>query len=570
MMTNATQNTQHVVPSGVRAVRAEKRDTDVLIVGAGPTGLTLACELLRIGVGCRVVDKAEKPSESSRATDIHSRTLELLHRLDAASPLVEKGRTVRAFNAFAGGRVVSRLDFEALKSPFPFTVAVPQRDTEEILTQRFRAAGGEIERSTRVDSVSILPNGATVTLESKGKTERVNCQYVVGCDGVHSEVRKAVGIEFEGVTYPERYAVADVDLAWPLANNEVHLFMTPDGFFNAVALPGGPRRGRVLCDLPLNTSGEPPFEMVESLFHKRTGGIGTMEAPTFVSAFRIHRRLAKHFRKGPVLLAGDAAHACSPLLGQGMNLGIQDAFNLAWKLALACRRLASESLLDSYELERRPVARATLYQTDFIHRVSRVSNGIVTRARNAAVSLLSRFEVSRNHAAMTCSALGVAYRTSPVVGTQNFLKLPLTFIDHGFSRVRRPGAPTAGERAPDMEVAPKRPLLSAESGHHTALLFLSMLPIQKEQRLISELVRLAKLAPAPVNVRVVTRTLPPSQDPLFVHDLRGQIHQAYGANKPTLFVVRPDTYVAGVAEPPDETLITRCLERVVGAKAGAK
>lgn len=573
MMIDSTQDRQNVVLNGAKPARVGRRDTDVLIVGAGPTGLTLACELLRLGVACRVVDKAEKPPESSRATDIHSRTLELLHRLDAASPLVERGRTVRAFNAFAGGKVVSRLDFEALKSPFPFTVAVPQRDTEEILTQRFRSAGGEIERSTRVDNVSAKTDGAVVTLESKGKIERVNCQYVVGCDGVHSDVRQATGIEFEGVTYPERYAVADVDLAWPLANNEVHLFMTPEGFFNAVALPGGPRRGRVLCDLPRDTSGEPPFETVRSLFHRRTGGIGTMEAPTFVTAFRIHRRLAKSFRKGPILLAGDAAHACSPLLGQGMNLGIQDAFNLAWKLALACRRSASESLLDSYELERRPVARTTLYQTDFIHRVSRLSSGIVTRARNAAVSLLSRFEVSRNHAAMTCSALGVAYRTSPVVSpisTQNPLKLPLTLFDYGFSRLRRPGVPTAGERAPDMEVAQKRQLLSPESGHHTALLFLAMSPIQKEEHLIQELVRLAKRAPAPVDVRVITRTLPPSPNPLFVHDMHGKIHEAYGVAQPTLFVVRPDTYVAGVAEPPDETLLIRCLERVVGAKAGAK
>ncbi|MEZ4300784.1 MAG: FAD-dependent oxidoreductase [Polyangiaceae bacterium] len=560
-------------PRGFTASPARLPDADVIVVGAGPTGLTLACELLRLGVSCLVLDRSAAPQASSRATDVHSRTLELLDRLGAAKPLVARGRTVHAFNAFAGGRVVSRLDFEALKSPFPFTVAVPQRDTEEILTGRLVAEGGAILRGAEVVSLAARPAGADLTIAKDGRTERLRCRFVVGCDGVHSTVRRLAGIPFDGITYPERYAVADVDLTWPLANNEVHLFMTPDGFFNAVALPGGPHRGRVLCDLPRGAPKEPTLDLVQGLFDRRTGGLGRMESPTFLQSFRIHRRLARTFGRGPVLLAGDAAHACSPLLGQGMNLGIQDAFNLAWKLALACRGEARPALLASYDAERRPVARKTLMETDFVHRVSRVGPAWLRRVRDAAVSVLSKLEISRNHAAMTCSALGVAYRTSPLVGARHAsqpLQLPTSLFEQVESHLRRPGSPAPGERAPDLALrrASGDPLslLPREAGRHSALLFLGSSPVHAMRDLLADLARRARTWGEAVEVRAVTlgSAAVDLDGVQLVHDTEGLAHEAYAVSRPTLFVIRPDAYVAAASAPPDPAILTRSLARVLG------
>lgn len=387
----------------------------MLIAGGGPVGLVLACVLRLHGVACRVIDRAPHRSADSRATDIHARTLEGFAQLGVAKELIARGKRVFAFNAFAGGRRISRLDFRGIDTPFPYTVAVPQSETEAILEARLHQLGGEIERS--VELISFEERGShvqAVLRDGSGREERVNCRWLVGCDGIGSTVRRGLGLPFSGISYSERYFVADATIEWQLPENEVHLFMTDAGFFNVVALPGA-RRGRILCDFPAGSHEAPSLSLFQRALEERTGMAARLSEPTFMSSFRIQRRIVPAYRVRSVFLAGDAAHTCSPLLGQGMNVGIQDAHNLGWKLALVARGAARQSILDSYDRERRPVARTVLLRTHFAHGVSRLGGKLAPKIRDVACRVISKLPAARARAAKICTALDVEYSGSPIV-----------------------------------------------------------------------------------------------------------------------------------------------------------
>src|SRR5215472_12855237 len=314
----------------------------ILIVGAGPTGLTAALELLRHGVSCRIIDQCPSPSTTSKALGIHSRTLEVFEALKVLDPFLASGRKLHAFNAFAGTQRLAHVSFDELEAPYPFVLSLPQCETERILTRELRARGVEIERSKKLTALTLLSDHADVEVAdlTTNRVDRSSHPWIIGADGAHSAVRKALEIPFDGEALAEDFMLADVAIDWDRPIDETHVFFSPAGILAALPLPGE-RRYRLVVDLPERLPPEPVLKdttqclaLFQAWMDRRAHSGIRISEPTWISHFRIQSRIVPTYRKGRAFLAGDAAHIHSPVGGQGMNTGIQDAFNLGWKLAL--------------------------------------------------------------------------------------------------------------------------------------------------------------------------------------------------------------------------------------------
>ncbi|NUR91750.1 MAG: NAD(P)-binding protein, partial [Nonomuraea sp.] len=323
------------------------RNTDVLIVGAGPAGLALAASLARQGVDAVVVDRVATGANTSRAAVVHARTLEVLRTIDASEELVSRGVKVPRFTVRDRGRVLLTVDFDQLPTDFPYTLMVPQDVTEQVLLDRLRAAGGDVTRPCEIVSVEQDADGVTAT-GAAGEVFRA--RYAVAADGMHSTVREHTGISFTGDTYAQSFVLADVRLAEGAVRDEVNLYFDPAGLTVLAPLPGG--RHRIVATVD-EAPEHPDAATMQGLLTAR-GLPAEVTELVWSSRFRVHHRLADHYRAGRIFLAGDAAHVHSPAGGQGMNTGIQDALHLADKLTAVVRDNAPDTVLDAYEAERRP------------------------------------------------------------------------------------------------------------------------------------------------------------------------------------------------------------------------
>ena len=366
-------------------------ETEVVIVGAGPTGLALAVTLATAGVEFVIVDRLAEGANTSRAAVVHARTLEVLGELGSADALIARGLRVDQFAISDGARRLLTIPFDGLPTPYPYTLMVPQCETESVLLARLRALGHDVHRPYEVAAVAQDDAGVTLTM-STGQIVRAG--YAVGADGMHSAVRRESGIGFSGSAYPESFVLADVTMDWTPGRDEVSLTLGTAGLTVVAPLPGGHYRIVATVDDAPET---PDLEFVRRLLDERAPGRATVNSLAWSSRFRVHHRVADHYRAGRLLLAGDAAHVHSPAGGQGMNTGIQDGYALG--NAFATGRL------DDYEAGRRPVAQRVVSFTDRMTRIATTRNPVVRGARNIALPLLGHLPPVRTRFATEIAEL---------------------------------------------------------------------------------------------------------------------------------------------------------------------
>ena len=377
-------------------------DTNVLVIGAGPSGLTLAASLVKQGVATTVVDRQAAGANTSRAAVVNARTLEVLDDLDVARRLVKEGIHAPRFTIRDGRRTLIPVAFSVLPTDYPYSLMVPQATTERLLLERLTELGGTVLRPKTLASLIQDADGVTATFDDG---ELIRARYVVGADGMHSIVREQAGIGFEGGAYQESFTLADVRLRGEAPPDEVILFWAKAGLTVVAPLPGDIYRiVAPVADAPE----EPSAAFVQQLLDERGLGAGRMVVTDVVwgSRFRIHHRVADTYRAGRLLLAGDAAHVHSPAGGQGMNLGIQDGVALAGALA-AVLAGASDSVLDEYNATRRPIAHQVVEMTDRLTRLATLPRA-ARPIRNTAIGLIGRVPSVQRALAMRLS--GLVYR----------------------------------------------------------------------------------------------------------------------------------------------------------------
>jgi 2-polyprenyl-6-methoxyphenol hydroxylase-like FAD-dependent oxidoreductase len=398
------------------------RDSDVLIAGAGPTGLVLAIWLTRLGVSVRIIDKTAEPGTTSRALAVSARTLELYRQLGMADPLVLGGVKVPGANFWVQGKKVVRLSLERLGeglTPFPFALIFPQDAHERLLVERLNGLGVTVERRTTLVRFDEERECVRATLErDDGSQEICKAVYLAGCDGARSTVREALGTGFPGGTYSHIFYVADVDASGPATNGEIHVDLARSDFLAVFPLKG---KGRVRL---VGTVTEPPAEGRSELTFDDVGDRAiqhlklSIEKVNWFSTYHVHHRVAARFREGRAFLLGDAAHVHSPVGGQGMNTGIGDAVNLAWKLAAVLKAGAAQGLLDTYEPERIEFARRLVATTDRVFAMVTNQGPIAWRVRTRLIPLVApllfRVPAVRRFLFRTVSQIGVNYRHSPL------------------------------------------------------------------------------------------------------------------------------------------------------------
>jgi 2-polyprenyl-6-methoxyphenol hydroxylase-like FAD-dependent oxidoreductase len=514
------------------------QNVDVLIIGGGPTGMMLALELAMQKVSFRIIDKEPVRSNKSRALVVHPRTLELLNRHGIAYELLSLGRLALGIHVYVNKKLAVEFDLQDLgfdDTAFPSPLYISQADTELFLDKALLRYQHAVERPITAEKLEQETTGVTAWLRgADGTEEQVRCKYVVGCDGAHSVVRHAANLNFEGAAYPQDFILADVHLEWDHPSDRLTMFM---GQGLLLGLPLNEGLFRLIAsraDGP-TTMAEPTLADFQEIFAQMAPGNAQLANPAWISRFHLHHRGADHYRAGRLLVAGDAAHIHSPAGGQGMNTGMQDAVNLGWKLARVVRGEVDDSLLDSYDVERRRVGETLLRGTDRIFQFGASRNPIFLFLRNMLVPWLLPWVIKdrsrRARLFRFMSQLGIRYRSSPIVGSAS----------------NHQGVLRGGDRAPDgtlkcAEGATTLHALCMGPTHHLILFSGTGSTAADDETLQVASANFLEENSDWVKVhKILTGALLGNSGCI---DEEGRVHTRYGFTEPSYVLVRPDGHIA--------------------------
>jgi 2-polyprenyl-6-methoxyphenol hydroxylase-like FAD-dependent oxidoreductase len=512
--------------------------TEVLIVGAGPTGLMLANQLGRRGIRVTIIDRHSGPAQQTRAMAVHARTLEIYRKLGIAERAGELGRPGNGANMWNQGRLKARIPLKDMGtglSAFPYVLMLGQDDNERIMGDHLRRWNIEVRWNTELVALAQEPNQVATTIKtSDGTTATITAAYVAGCDGAGSSVREMNGIAFPGAPYEHVFFVADTEARGRMVPDELNVYLWREGFHLYFPMRGADR-WRVIGILPRELQGKPDLtfeDLAPSL--EQEGGAGlTFASCSWFSTYRIHHRCTERFRDRRCFLLGDAAHVHSPMGGQGMNTGLQDAYNLAWKLALVVEKRADAALLDTYEAERRPVAEKLLATTDRAFRFIVSDSWLAGIFRSKIVTKVAALAMTqqrvRTLAFKTLSQTGISYRQSP---------LSQTLDDVAAS------APRAGDRFPWLTLrfqadGPREDLFVRLDDMRFNLLVIGQPPPARDQLEYGDLLDTHAIALDPDNSRELARA---------------------GITGPAFYLVRPDGHVGLAGTRLDLTRLRKWFE----------
>jgi 2-polyprenyl-6-methoxyphenol hydroxylase-like FAD-dependent oxidoreductase len=375
--------------------------------------LFLANECARRGLRWRLLETRSTQSQHSKALAIFPRTLEIFDMAGLVEPFLEVANRVTRVALIAHGRRLARMQFTPEESPYPFIAMVPQNVTESLLAEALRRRGGVVEYDTSFISAAEHEDHIRAKVDQNGRQMELTAGFVVGCDGAHSAVRHLLNLPFEGAQYDSLFLLADIETDESVPADELQL--CPSEFGPLAIFPMSGTRRRIVATIDHPEGDAPSLDLVRSVLNQRAPiGLET-RALHWSSYFRIHHRQVAQLRVGRMFIAGDAAHIHSPFGGQGMNTGLQDVWNLAWKLDLAARQRANESLLDSYTAERRPVIKHVIELTDFLTKAMGTPSKFAQALRATVIPMVSRLAPFQHAFVQQLSELGISYQGSPIV-----------------------------------------------------------------------------------------------------------------------------------------------------------
>lgn len=543
---------------------------DVLIAGAGPTGLALATDLLRFGMKIRLIDKAPKASELSRAVVALPRTIEEFRVRGMHKRLLELSSPVHRFISYYKEQMVFNVGYDGVHSNFNYLLNISQCDTEKVLTEELNRLGGTIEWNTEL--VSFEDNGDSVhakILLPDGSTEELEAAYLMGADGAHSVARHSLDMKFSGGSYKDVWLLADVDIDWSLPHGNSYSFFGDDALLAVFPMPKGRYRIYVLQPLDYELNRKPEFDDIISAVERVIPGKCTLSNPGWVSEFHCHHRKVKHYRKpgGRVFIGGDAAHIHSPETGLGMNTGIQDAFNLGWKIARVMKGLSPESLLDTYDVERSYVGNEVLKLSDMTHRMTAQFSALVHKMRTRMMRMFSAYCQHHTSGMEKGFQLRICYKPNDFI------------VNKGKSERFHSLGPVvkAGARMPGGKVLTSDSISAQENytslydyldpcKYHLVFLINSRYS-EKEQEEMNQLMELIKPVRDQVQAVLLSDQLKDSRfkdfDGLLFADPTLEYHYICGAQSGAVYVVRPDTYIGFAGHPLQYEKTAAYLKKVI-------
>ena len=506
------------------------RKPEVLIIGAGPTGLMAASLLAQCDISIRIVDSKSRATTHSNAAAMHARTLEAMQSLDLADTFIKQGIPISVAEIYKDRQRLLRLHLKAIASEFNFLLSIPQNRTEKILTEALMAKGYKIERNTALTAVYPYADHVDVILENnKGEREKSSVKWLLGCDGAHSAVRALADIDFPGEDFDEKFLLADVKYKRQNKHPKVRAQFSGTEMVFSIPLPNN--NVRIIGNIPpkhhLAQTKKVGTETVQTEFQRRLGRSPQIESVSWSSFFWIHSKMSSAFRKGPIFLLGDAAHIHSPVGGQGMNTGLQDALNLCWKLALVIQGRAPTKLLASYAEEREPVARSIVSITEKMTELIASRKRFGMWLKTIAFRTVNRFPKLQSEVVNHMAQLDYSYKDSSAIYHDHFI---------------RRKAPAAGERFPNVEVRRNHYLHRfLKPYQHTLLIFVADCSEATEYELFIDTVT-AKYKDLlhPVVVNPVRNKNRPNDVYMNVRRLDNLLHICHEC----VYLVRPDQHIA--------------------------
>jgi 2-polyprenyl-6-methoxyphenol hydroxylase-like FAD-dependent oxidoreductase len=396
-----------------------EENNQILIIGAGPSGLAMAHELTRRGIKCRIIEKLSVPSDKSKALGIQPRSIELFETMGILDDFLREALKVKVFNIYSNlSTRISHVETKYIHSTYPYFLMLPQNKTEEIFTKKLAKLGVKIERELELTSYAQEENHIVARIKNpKGQIEEIKVQYLIGCDGAHSICRKLMGSNFIGDQYDTNWLLLDAYIKWPLKFNEMYVFFSKEGFL--AAFPMGENFVRFVIDYDASLTHEElekklNLDFFQQLINNRVVDNIQLTEIVWKSAFSIHHRMAEKLCSKNVFLIDDSAHIHSPAGGQGMNTGTQDANALAWKMALVIQKRAKPELLQTYQ-ERHKVMENIVELTHLTMLMASIKNPILQFIRNKILFILGKSDKFKNYFVNRIAQLKLNYRHSSIV-----------------------------------------------------------------------------------------------------------------------------------------------------------
>jgi 2-polyprenyl-6-methoxyphenol hydroxylase-like FAD-dependent oxidoreductase len=524
---------------------AKQNHVPVLIVGAGPTGLMMAGQLTRFGIPFRIIEKHEGPTTQSRALVVQPRSLEIFEQMGIAERAVERGRAFQTISYVVNGKLAQRVplgDFGKGLTQFPYLLILEQSKTEPLLGSFLQQRGHNIEWCTELVSFTQSDSGVSATVKHHDREERIEAEWLIGADGGGSLVRKTLNIPFGGETYKESLFVLDCKINWPFKDDEAAIALAQDAFGLFFPMTDGRCRVSGIVSEEYAYKDTISFDEVNRDFAKNLKMDLTLSDPQWISLYHAHHRYVARFREARCFLAGDAAHIHSPAGAQGMNTGLQDAYNLAWKLALVIRNKADDKLLDTYHEERLPIARKLVRTTDRLFAVTVSQNPLVVFWRVHVlphlVALIPKEKHLLRFAFRLISQIGIDYRDSSLSQNASLGSFPRK-------------APRPGDRLPFVTFHENNKLVSIQDKVKAPAFHLLLFTKNNSGEPFKAILDLVDEYNDVIQIETISS--PPG---------RNDFYKAFGVQNGGYYLVRPDMYIAYRSNSLNQEHLKQYLKRI--------